>query len=279
MRQTGLNILWSENFSGSSSTKRDTIDQRVRGAPLEPEYAGQYRDLYTRHWWWRAREEAVLRVLRPRFSPNERLRILDVGCGDGLFFSRLAEFGDVEGIEPDDSLVDPHGPHRARIRIAPFDTNFSSPEPYSLVLMLDVLEHLDHPSEALRHACSLLAPGGALLLTVPAFQMLWTNHDVINHHHLRYRRDTLRPLLRQAGLAILEEQYWYQWTCPVKLAVRLSEIILRRPPAVARVPPAWINRTLYWISRIEQETLGALGMPFGSTLMVYCTKQDAPQRW
>jgi SAM-dependent methyltransferase len=110
---------------------------------LERDYARQYRDLYTRHWWWCAREEAILRVIHRRFSPNANLRILDVGCGDGLFFSRLAQFGEVEGVEPDGELVDPQGPYRARIRIASFDTNFCPREPYSLVLMLDVLEHLD----------------------------------------------------------------------------------------------------------------------------------------
>jgi hypothetical protein len=144
--------------------------------------------------------------------------------------------------------------------------------------MLDVLEHLDNPGEALRHAYSLLSPAGGLLLTVPAFQLLWTDHDVINHHRVRYRRGTLRPLIRQAGFVILEEQYWYQWTCPVKLAIRLSESILHRPSAIAHVPAAWINRTLYWISRIEQQTLGAIGVPFGSTLMAYCAKQRMPQR-
>ncbi|MFZ0637872.1 MAG: class I SAM-dependent methyltransferase [Candidatus Acidiferrales bacterium] len=239
---------------------------------MEPEYARQYRDLYTRHWWWRAREEAILEVLRRRVPRNKRLRILDVGCGDGLFFDRLAEFGDVDGVEPDEALVDPHGPHRTRIRIAPFDANFGSPESFDLILMLDVLEHLDDPPEALRRAHSLLAPNGALLLTVPAFQLLWTNHDVINHHRLRYRRATLRPLLNQASFSILEERYWYQWTCPAKLAIRLVESVFRRPPAVARVPPAWINRPLYWISRTEQRTLGAIGTPFGSSLMVYCAK-------
>jgi 2-polyprenyl-3-methyl-5-hydroxy-6-metoxy-1,4-benzoquinol methylase len=243
---------------------------------LEPEYARQYRDLYERHWWWRFREEAVLRVLRRRFRSREGLRMLDVGCGDGLFFSRLAEFGDVEGIEPNEELLNPQGPHRARIRVTPFDSNFRSSELYSLVLMLDVLEHLDNPGEALRHAYSLLAPGGALLLTVPAFQLLWTNHDVLNQHRVRYRRGTLRPLLEQAGFAVLEERYWSQWTCPVKLAIRLSERIFRRAPAVARVPPAWINRALYWISSIEQQSLGAIGAPFGSTLMVYCEKQGTP---
>ena len=240
---------------------------------MEPEYARQYRDLYTRHWWWRAREQAILRVIRRRLGTSSGLRILDVGCGDGLFFNKLAEFGDVDGVEPDEGLVNPQGPFRERIRIAPFDTDFRSSAPYSLVLMLDVLEHLNDPGEALHHAHSLLTPAGALLLTVPAFQILWTNHDTINHHLVRYRRSTLRPLLRQAGFTILEERYWYQWTCPVKLAIRMFESVLRHPPAVARVPPKWINRPLYWISRAEQETLGAIGMPFGSTLMVYCTKQ------
>jgi len=243
---------------------------------LELEYARQYRDLYTRHWWWRSREEAILEVLHRHFPSNAGLRILDVGCGDGLFFDRLAEFGQVEGVEPDERLVDPDSRHRPRIQIAPFDANFHSTECYSLILMLDVLEHLDDPGAALRHAFSLLKPTGALLLTVPAFQLLWTNHDVVNQHRVRYRRRTLRPLLRQAGFAILEERYWYQWTCPAKLAIRLVERVFRRPPAVARVPPAWMNRPLYWISRMEQQTLGAIGTPFGSSLMVYCAKQGAP---
>lgn len=243
---------------------------------MEPDYARQYRDLYMRHWWWRSREEAILQVLHRHFPANVGLQILDVGCGDGLFFDRLAEFGQVEGVEPDAGLVNPQGPHSARIRIAPFDQNFHPSKSYSLVLMLDVLEHLEDPGAALRHAYSLLKPSGALLLTVPAFQFLWTNHDVINHHFLRYRRRTLRPLLRQAGFVILEEPYWYQWTCPVKLAIRLVENVFRRPPAVARVPPAWINRPLYWLSRMEQQTLGAIGTPFGSSLMVYCAKPGTP---
>lgn len=239
---------------------------------MEPQYARKYRDLYERHWWWRAREEAIVELIRRRLG-SSRQRILDVGCGDALFFDRLAEFGDVEGVEPNSDLVNPQGPHFNRIRIAPFDAAITASQPFSLLLMLDVLEHLDRPAEALRHANSLLAPSGALILTVPAFQVLWTNHDTVNHHRLRYRRRTLRPLLRDAGFAIQEERYWYQWTCPAKLALRLYENVIRPEPAVATVPASWLNRLLYWLSRAEQKTLGSLGVPFGSTLMVYCTKQ------
>jgi len=181
----------------------------------------------------------------------------------------------VDGIEPDEALISPEGTHRARITIAPFDKNFRPREHYSLVLMLDVLEHLDHPDEALEHAYSLLGPSGALLLTVPAFQLLWTNHDTINHHRVRYRRGTLNPLLQRAGFKTLDERYWFQWTCPVKLVIRVYERIFKRPPTAARVPPVWINRPLFWFSRAEQRTLGAIGMPFGSSLMVYCVKQEA----
>lgn len=240
---------------------------------MDPEYARHYRDLYEKHWWWRAREQAILSVLRKRFGQSSTLRILDVGCGDALFFDRLSQFGEVEGIEPDARIVDPCGPHSARIRIAPFDVSFRPASNFSLVLMLDVLEHMSDPSAALRHACSLLEPSGALLLTVPAFQALWTNHDVVNHHVLRYRRSTLRPLLQQAGLSIQEERYWYQWTCPVKLAVRALESILRTSPSMPQIPPAPVNQLLYWLSRAENKILGSVSVPFGSTLMVLCGRQ------
>lgn len=241
---------------------------------MESGYGRHYRDLYRRHWWWRARERAVLSVIRHHVAADQKQHILDVGCGDGLIFDQLAPFGEVEGVEVESELVDPNGPHYRRIHITPFDAHFKAARLFSLILMLDVLEHLDNPREALLHAHSLLAPRGALLVTVPAFLLLWTNHDVMNHHHVRYRRRTLRPLLREANFKIVEERYWYQWTCPVKLGVRLTERLLRQAPSVPSVPPAWINQPLYAMSRIEQETLGAIGVPFGSTLMAYCEKRE-----
>ena len=152
---------------------------------MDAEYGQRYRDLYARHWWWRAREAALLDTLKAIAPVGSRHWILDVGCGDGLFFDRLHEMGEVEGIEPDASLVDPQGAHRHRIHIQPFDDRFRPSANYSLILMLDVLEHLEDPVAALRHAASLLTETGRLVITVPAFRILWTNHDVINHHPRR----------------------------------------------------------------------------------------------
>jgi len=237
-----------------------SADAAARG--MDAAYARHYRELYERHWWWRAREALVLKTLRRLRAGRGPGRILDVGCGDGLFFGRLAEFGEVEGIEPDASLLSADSPHRERITVAPFDGGFRPGHRYALVLMLDVLEHLPDAVGALSHVRSLLEPDGRLVVTVPAFQWLWTHHDELNRHFVRYTRATLRDVAARAGLRMEESRYFFHWTVPGKLAVRAKERLLG-PGAPERVPAAPVNRALYLLSRAEQ----AVRLPLGSSLL------------
>jgi SAM-dependent methyltransferase len=235
---------------------------------MDADYAQRYRELYERHWWWRARERLIVALLRS-LAPAEGWRtILDVGCGDGLFFDRLDEFGDVEGIESDWSLVQHDGRWASRIRIQPFDQTFQPGQRYSLITMLDVLEHLPDASLALRRAAGLLEPDGVLVVTVPAFQALWTSHDDLNHHVRRFTRSTLIHLAREAGFDPVTSRYFFFWTCPMKLLIGLKERMLGRPSAAPSVPPVILNRALFALSLVEQETLGRLPMPFGSSLLL-----------
>lgn len=238
---------------------------------MDPKYGNLYRELFVRHWWWRSRTEFIVEKIRQLRPPAGWQRILDIGCGDALFFDRLAEFGDVEGIEPCAQLVTPDNPHRDRIYIGPFDENFPRKQ-YSLILLLDVLEHIDTPTDALRRATDLLAPDGRVIVTVPAFMALWTNHDVINQHLTRYTKSSFRRIAQQARFEILEERYFFHWTCPVKLAVRAMESAIRTQPQPPKIPPVWANEALFRLSRLEQKTLSVLPMPFGSSLMVIGTK-------
>lgn len=235
---------------------------------MDAKYGEAYRELFDKHWWWRSRSALILDKLRQLRPSAGRERILDIGCGDALFFDALAEFGDVEGVEPSAELVNHDNPHRGRVYVCPFDSNFRPGKQYSLILMLDVLEHLDDPIGALMHALQLLEPEGILLITVPAFMTLWTNHDVLNHHMTRYTKQSFGDVARLAGLRIQEARYLYQWTCPVKLGVRLVETALRPSPQAPKVPARWINETLFRISRFEQKALSALPVPFGSSLMI-----------
>ncbi len=231
------------------------------------DYAAKYADLYTHHWWWRAREAFVLSVLRRRAIGTSNT-ILDVGCGNGLFFPRLEEFGTVEGVEIDGSLVSSENPYREQIYVTPFVSGFESHKRYSLILMLDVLEHFEDPVPAAKRALELLQPRGIIVVTVPAFKLLWTTHDEINQHYRRYTKRSFARMAQEAGMQIEHWRYFFHWVWPLKLAVRFKEKMLPAEPSLPRIPPGPINATLYGLARLEQFLLGALPLPFGNSLLV-----------
>lgn len=240
---------------------------------MDPGYGAQYEELYRRHWWWRAREAAITAELERIRPAGGWRRLLDVGCGNGLFFDRLAELGQVSGVEPDTALLDPNGRWRHAIQAVPFDQKFQPGHQFDVILMLDVLEHLDQPEAALRHALALLAPGGVVVITVPAFQWLWTRHDDLNHHRRRYNRRTFRELARHAGLRIAQERFLFQWLVPAKLLARALERLSSKPPALPRVPPEPLNSTLRIVSLIQERITRVIRVPFGSSLMITGSKE------
>jgi SAM-dependent methyltransferase len=239
---------------------------------MRADYSQRYRDLYEHHWWWRAREAAIVDVLRSHRPPQGWKRILDVGCGDGLFFKALSQFGEVEGVEAAADFVDSKLIRSGRVHICAFDRGFQPGKRYSLVAMLDVLEHLPDPAGALQHALNLLEPGGTLLVTVPAFRLLWTTHDVLNAHFTRYTKRSFANLACEAGVRIESSRYLFQWLFPAKLVTRMGEHFLRLRPQPPQIPPRWINETLYKLSRFEEQSISRLSLPFGSSLMVLGSK-------
>jgi len=235
---------------------------------VDPSYGREYRELYRHHWWWRVREGEILREIRTLRPPSGWHHLLDIGCGDGLFFDQLTRFGTVEGIEPDSALLDPAGKWRSAIHAVPFDERFQPPHRFDVILMLDVLEHLEDPEQALRHAVRLLAPGGYVLCTVPALQWIWTRHDDLNRHFRRYDRHSLRALARAAGLDILRERYLFQWLVGAKLLLRGMERLVPGEPSPPGIPPRPLNAFLKVVTTIEQRINRVVSMPFGSSLLV-----------
>src|SRR6185312_16486006 len=112
------------------------------------------------------------------------------GCGSGGNLPMLAEFGEVSAFELDEAQL-----QRARERGIGTIARGSIPDAlpfegqrFDLVVMLDVLEHLEDDHAGLAAVLTRLAPGGFFLATVPAFPMLWSSHDVSHHHFRRYSR-------------------------------------------------------------------------------------------
>jgi predicted TPR repeat methyltransferase len=238
---------------------------------MDPTYAERYEDLYTRHWWWRARERYVLRWVK-RIAEGRRLRMLDIGCGNGVIWKRLSEHGDVEGIEPDAALIPPDSPWRSKIELSPFPGRPRA-ERYDLLLMLDVLEHIEDDRSALGRAVELLAPGGHLVLTVPALMLLWSEFDVVNRHFRRYRKSAIRDLLSGAGLSVASVRYYYFWPVLPLLARRaLFRANAHAKSTFLKVPSRPVNAALEALSNVDHWATSFLPVPFGGSIIAVAKK-------
>jgi len=239
-----------------------------------PNYAQQYETLWKRHWWWQARRRLVAGYVGRLARQRKLGEILDIGCGNGLFFDDLARYGQVHGIEPDAALVPSDSVHRSRIEITPFSADYVSPQRYDLVLMLDVLEHIPADGPALRRAWELLNPGGFLLLTVPALMVLWSAHDVVNQHHRRYSKGGLRKLLEEAGFEVRTLRFCFGWAVAPLL---LRRVLHSAQPAAGQdyqvhVPPTPVNALFYTLTSAEQAICTLAGPPVGSSLLAIAQK-------
>ncbi|MCE9601294.1 MAG: class I SAM-dependent methyltransferase [Gemmatimonadetes bacterium] len=249
---------------------------------MDEGYGARYAELYRAHWWWRAREEALDRLLRRLLGAGRGSgvagdgrdgELLDFGCGDGLFFPVLERYGTPHGIEPDARLLDPAGPWRSRISTDPLVPDPKEAGRYRLIVALDVLEHIDDPRPVVSELARRLAPGGWFVATVPAFQSLWTAHDDLNHHVRRYRLAELEALLSEPGLEIVESRYFFSWLAILKWIVARVERVVRPEPKPPAVPFGPFNAAALAVSRIEQRLLGDSHPPFGSSALVVARRR------
>ncbi len=191
---------------------------------MDRDYELQTHQAEDRHWWYRGRRTVIERVLDGLGLP-ERARILDAGCGSGRNMVELARRGTVTGVELSDTSVVP-GPRSAAcgevIEGSVLEMPFADGS-FDLAVSLDVIEHLEDDLAALRELRRVVAPGGALLVTVPAYQWLWSGHDEINHHHRRYTRRSLQRVAEQAGWRQARTTYFNSLLLPVAILLRVLD--------------------------------------------------------
>ncbi len=237
---------------------------------MDPRYGAQYARLYREHWWWRAREEYLSRLLDRLIGPRGVGETFDFGCGDGLFFPILQRYGTERprGLEYDASLLDPAGPWFDRITAGALVDDPAERGRYGLIVALDVLEHLEQPEAALAILRRRLRSGGWFVATVPAFDALWTAHDDVNHHVRRYRLHEVEALIAGAGFTIVESRYFFVWLAMIKWLVARVEQLFAPRAAPPKVPPAAINACALALSRFEQRLLSDRHPGFGSSAIV-----------
>src|SRR5438132_6621608 len=196
---------------------------------MDREYELQTHRAEERHWWYRGRRTVLNRVIKDLGLP-QHARILDAGCGSGRNMVELSRYGTVSAIE-----VSPASVALARERCAGEVVEGSVLEmpfadaSFDLAASLDVIEHLEDDVAALRELRRVVAPGGVLLATVPAYGWLWSGHDVVNHHFRRYTRASLTRAGEQAGWRELRTTYFNSLLLPIAILLRVLERFSRPP--------------------------------------------------
>jgi SAM-dependent methyltransferase len=199
-------------------------------------------------------------------------RILEAGSGTGGNLSMLLAHGSVSAIEMDETacrIAREKADGRVDLRRGHFpdDIPFGG-ETFDLIVMFDVLEHVEQDVETLHALRGLLAPGGRMLITVPAYPWMWSEHDVFLQHKRRYTAETLRKALTGAGLRVERVSHFNMWLLPLAMLARLKDRLLPgRRSSGSAVPPAFVNRALFSIFRSERRLLDWFDLPAGVSLL------------
>ena len=268
---------------------------------MNPEEYERMHALETDYWWFVGRRALISRLLgatRPAL-PTDAPQLVDIGCGTGanlpmlrhavgaqgavfgLDFSPLAlqwarDQGDLSGGLNGDSTesLDAGSVHLSQGDALALPLRDGCAD---IVTMLDVLEHLSDDGKALREVRRILRPGGALVLSVPAYQHLWSAHDEALHHFRRYEKSSLNRALQKAGFRVWRLSFAMSVMPPVAWFWRrfILPFAARRPRDASRhsqgavlppVPPL-INRMLVRYVGAEGAIIPRRPLRFGTSLI------------
>ena len=244
-------------------------------------YETAYR-LDETHWWFRARRRVIFDIL-DGVSPGPYQSALDVGCGGNIHNTlALAKRAQrIVGLEISKEAIGfakKHCPDLTIIKGAWPDVTLS--QKFDIITLFDVLEHIEDEVRALKKAEETLVQGGTLVLTLPAYSLLWSEHDEYPHHKRRYTKKHLKHLItNNTSLRILRITYFNTLLFPPILAFRISKYLLGiRSTATDFFPiPSWLNWLLEKVFGTERFLLRFLNLPVGVSILCIAQKPHHEQ--
>jgi ubiquinone/menaquinone biosynthesis C-methylase UbiE len=240
--------------------------------PAEYERMYRYEDHY---WWFVSRRELVDSLVRRLPIPPEAV-IVDVGCGTGATAVQLQNYGRVIGVDISPlALAWSRKRGLSNLLLAAAERLPIAPETVDVIVATDILEHLDDDVAVLKEFHRTLKRGAYVVVTVPAYSILWSEHDLALMHRRRYVARVLAQRSRAAGFEIVRLTYALFFLFPLALVMRLLK---RRPPPdkdpEAQLPPlpAWLNHFLIRFQRIETALLTRVRFPWGVSVVAVLRK-------
>lgn len=224
------------------------------------------------HWYYVSKGRAMRKFLGDMKVPE----VLDVGAGSGIFSRQLIDEGlcdsavCVDSNYSEEKTEDYNG---KQIRFV--KTNEKSSQ--KLILMMDVLEHVPDDLTFLEEYVDSMEAGGYVFITVPAFQFLWSGHDVFLEHYRRYTIGMVETVVKKAGMIPVKSRYFFGSLFPFVAAIRLiKKALLDRGALKAHSElkpyPHWLNNALITVHDIERRTFFGFNKLFGLSVFCLCRK-------
>jgi dolichyl-phosphate beta-glucosyltransferase len=223
------------------------------------------------HWWHVAKRRLVREYIDSSLEPR---RCLDIGCGGGAMLAEAASHGGVVGM--DLSLAALHHARERRIPALLLSEAAAVPlaaGSFSTVLALDIIEHHAQPEALLREIHRVLVPGGRVIVTVPAFEWMWSYADDVLGHYRRYTRLQLARELAASGLVVTRASYVHAWLLPVAWAFRTIRTLLRQTGAADDFAvPRLLNQLLLSVCAVERRIVSKRDLRFGLSVFAVAHK-------
>ncbi|MDQ6614277.1 MAG: class I SAM-dependent methyltransferase [Actinomycetota bacterium] len=229
------------------------------------------------HWWFRGRRAVIGAVLASVAARNgNESVVLDAGCGSGGNLGVYTGFGPVMGVDTEPGAL---GQSRRRgyrgVAVASLAGLPFRDGAFELVAATDVVEHVEDDLGALQELSRVTRPGGHMLLTVPAYRLLWSDSDVQLGHHRRYTRAQLEGQCRSAGWTVARTSYFNATLLPAIAAVRWVRQRRGQPMAATELEQTGpvANRLLRLPLAAEARLVKAgVALPAGVSIVSLCVK-------
>jgi len=227
-----------------------------------------------RHWWFVARRRIVKKVLDYFLKQKANREVLEVGCGSGGNLEMLSYYGKLSAFEIDDQARCMANSRNITLvkkgelpKGIPFNGDFD------LICLLDVLEHIDDDVGSIKALSASLKPDGKILITVPAYKFLWSNHDIVNHHKRRYLLRHLLKIIKASGLNVVYSTYFNTLLFPVIFITRIiNNIVSTKVGSDVNKSPTMVNSILLSIFSSERLLIPRFFWPFGVSILVLAEK-------
>ena len=242
---------------------------------MNKEFYRKFFEVQKKHWWFVSKKKIVLDFIDRYVPTNDNHKILDIGCGSGLMLNALEQIGDTYGMDmSDDAINFSKEIFSGTVKKGMLPDNIPYDEEYfSLVVALDVIEHVDDDRASLTAIRSHIAEGGQAVISVPACMFLWSEHDVLNEHKRRYTLEELKGKLIDAGFTIEKISYFNTFLFPLISLVRMMNNLLKRKGASEiDLPHPAINYIVEKIFSLEKYFLRIMNFPIGVSVLAVIRK-------